>query len=79
VCVWFVVVVVWVSFWWDGDGGVAGVFSECVMVLCLEVVSFGFFGGYWACFCLLFFELYVLWGLIVRCVCVFVESVFCFE
>jgi len=38
--------------WGDGDGVVAGLFCECVMVLGLEVVSFGFFCGYWACFCL---------------------------
>jgi len=45
VCVYFVVVVVWVSFWLEGDDGVAGVFSECVMVLCLEVVFLAFFVG----------------------------------
>jgi len=27
------VVVVWVSFWWDGDGGVAGLYYGCVVVL----------------------------------------------
>jgi len=32
-------------FWGDVDGVVAGLVCECVMVLCLEVVSFGFFVG----------------------------------
>jgi len=48
-----VVVVVWVSFWWDGNGGVAGVFCGCVMVLCLAVVSFGFL---WVLGMYLFFD-----------------------
>jgi len=37
----------------DGDAVVTGLFRECVMVLCLKVVSFGFFCGNWACICLL--------------------------
>jgi len=39
VCV-FVIVVVWFRFCGDGGGGVAGVFRECVVVLCLEMECF---------------------------------------
>jgi len=60
-----VVVVFVVSFCWGG--GVSGLFCECVVVLCFEVVSFGLICGYWVCIYYLICGLCVLWGLIVRC------------
>jgi len=52
----------------------------CCGFLFVGVVFFLVFGLFFVgivCFCFVFCEFYVLWGLIVRCECVFAEAGFC--